>query len=59
MTKDKVERAEHEDEPDPTQPPADDRKKDALEGKKPAPYVFRFAPANPKNSLDFEDMADK
>lgn len=23
------------------------------------PYVFKFAPADPKNTLNFEDMADK
>ena len=27
--------------------------------KKPAGYVFKFAPADPKNSFDFEDTADK
>lgn len=30
-------------------------------GKKGAkkPYVFKFQPADPKNDLEFEDMADK
>lgn len=23
------------------------------------PYVFKFKPADPKNDLEFEDMADK
>jgi len=23
------------------------------------PFVFKFKPADPKNDLDFEDMADK
>ncbi len=26
---------------------------------KKAPYVFKILPADPKNSLDFEDVADK
>jgi hypothetical protein len=26
---------------------------------KKAPYVFKILPADPKNSFDFEDVADK
>jgi len=28
-------------------------------GAKKKPYVFKFRPADPKNDLEFEDMADK
>lgn len=48
------------------QPPAGRPKQEepeleAQEGKPRGakPFVFRFLPANPKNSLEFEDMADK
>ena len=37
-------------------PPADPETTDAATGLK---YVFRIAPADPKNSFDFEDVADK
>jgi hypothetical protein len=45
-----------------TPPPSDDKTppKTPKDPKKPASgYVFKFAPADPKNSFDFEDVADK
>jgi hypothetical protein len=59
MKKDRVEREESESEPAGGVPEGDEAKKDGGEGKKAAPFVFRFLPADPKNALDFEDMADK
>ena len=37
-------------------PPPDPEQPDPATGLK---YVFKIAPADPKNSLDFEDVADK
>ena len=48
----------HEEEPKPPAPPLSAEER-AAEAEKPKPYVFRFLPADPKNSLEFEDMADK
>jgi hypothetical protein len=47
----------------PKSPATEDKSKAAAQSdpKKPAGinYVFKFSPADPKNSLDFEDVADK
>lgn len=49
-------------EADPKSTPAKDA---AAKGEAPPPpktglnYVFKIAPADPKNSFDFEDVADK
>ena len=40
-------------------PKEDERVENALDKKPKTPFVFRFLPADPKNSLEFEDMADK
>jgi hypothetical protein len=40
-------------------PKEDERVENALDNKPKTPFVFRFLPADPKNSLEFEDMADK
>ncbi|MBI5433023.1 MAG: hypothetical protein HZA52_09365 [Planctomycetes bacterium] len=45
-----------------TPPPATDTKKAHAEGDAAAPkakYTFKIVPADPKNTLDFEDTADK
>jgi len=39
-------------------PAAPDKTDDGSEPKKPG-YVFKIVPADPKNSFDFEDVADK
>jgi len=60
MKKDELEGAENDHDPAANPPPGKkDAGLDAGKPKKPAPYVFRFLPADPKNALDFEDMADK
>ncbi len=59
MNKDELERSESEHAPAANPPPGKDAGLDAGKPKKPAPFVFRFLPADPKNALDFEDMADK
>ncbi len=42
------------------EPPKAVEKKAPEEGeKKKPPYVFKILPADPKNSFDFEDVADK
>ncbi len=57
---DEKERAERAVQPPPERPRAAEEPGDA-----PAPppaglkYVFKIAPADPKNSFDFEDVADK
>jgi hypothetical protein len=47
--------------PPPARPPA--REEGAAEPEQAPPtglkYVFKIAPADPKNSFDFEDVADK
>ena len=48
----KPEKIGREPAPDPAPPPPGARPK-GLD------YVFRIAPADPKNTLDFEDVADK
>ena len=52
--------------PDPTEAPKPDGPQAEKEGRtedKAAPekprYVFKILPADPKNSFDFEDVADK
>jgi hypothetical protein len=41
-------------------PPKTQTEKQAAEPPvKKAPYVFKILPADPKNSFDFEDVADK
>jgi hypothetical protein len=52
---------------DPKQPEVDSKRTDTPEAddpkgpKKPSgiDYVFKIAPADPKNNFDFEDVADK
>jgi hypothetical protein len=46
---------------DPASPAKESSPQAPLEPKKPAGlgYVFKIAPADPKNSFDFEDVADK
>ena len=50
-----------EDDPQPATgaPKEDAPASEALDAKKKPPFVFRFLPADPKNSLEFEDRADK
>lgn len=46
----------------PTPPPATGAKQAHAAGDATAPkpkYVFKIVPADPKNTLDFEDTADK
>ena len=47
--------------PDEAQPEASESAKAPREPEAPAkpPYVFKIAPADPKNAFDFEDVADK
>ncbi|MCK6445951.1 MAG: hypothetical protein L6Q99_06110 [Planctomycetes bacterium] len=50
------------DEAKPSTPPPTDPKKAHAEKDPAAPkpkYVFKIVPADPKNTLDFEDTADK
>lgn len=53
----------HEDEPAtvPSKPDDKPQPPSTPDPKKPAGlnYVFKFSPADPKNSFDFEDVADK
>lgn len=42
---------------EPGQQAGQDGAKPPQDAKKP--YVFKFRPADPKNDLEFEDMADK
>ncbi|NUP97048.1 MAG: hypothetical protein HUU28_12885 [Planctomycetaceae bacterium] len=53
--KDEASREEAKDEAEKAAPkaPADPRKPAGMN------YVFKIAPADPKNSFDFEDVADK
>ena len=45
----------------PAVPPPAKAEEEKAEEKKPEglKYVFKIAPADPKNSFDFEDVADK
>jgi len=45
--------------PSPATPPEAARKGEPPSPKKGASYVFKIAPADPKTSFDFEDVADK
>jgi hypothetical protein len=36
-----------------------DKQPEAAPAAKKPPYVFKIAPADPKNAFDFEDVADK
>ena len=47
--------------PPPSRPPAKEEGAAEAEPTPPAglKYVFKIAPADPKNSFDFEDVADK
>jgi hypothetical protein len=57
--KPKQERESPEPEAEPT-PPAEKGEAKAPESGKPGSrYVFKIAPADPKNAFDFEDVADK
>ena len=53
---DKKRPAADEEKPPPTQ--AEKQAEEAAPAKK-TPYVFKILPADPKNSFDFEDVADK
>ncbi len=46
---------------DPKQPAVDPKSKadNPAQAKTGLNYVFKIAPADPKNSFDFEDVADK
>jgi hypothetical protein len=61
MTPGDQQRSEDEAPPIQAQDAADKTPPAAPDPKKPAGlnYVFKFAPADPKNSFDFEDVADK
>jgi hypothetical protein len=55
----KQQRESPEPAPDPA-PPADKGEARSPEpGAPPPKYVFKIAPADPKNAFDFEDVADK
>ena len=45
----------------PVEPPAAKAEEETKEAEKPQglKYGFKIAPADPKNSFDFEDVADK
>jgi len=48
------------DEPRDTEPKPEDSRRGEAEGPKSGKdYVFKIAPADPKNAFDFEDVADK
>ena len=43
----------------PSSPPGESKSSDPSEPPKKPKYVFKIAPADPKNAFDFEDVADK
>ena len=56
MKDDKQKPADLEPKEPPTEPA---KKKDDAAAQAKSSYVFKIVPANPKNALDFEDVADK
>lgn len=54
-----AEGADRKDTPPPTQKASDPQSTAAEQGKPGLKYVFKIAPADGKNSIDFEDIADK
>ncbi len=52
-------RAEEPQSSKPATPPGEAKSGDPTEAPKKPKYVFKIAPADPKNAFDFEDVADK
>ena len=51
--------SKHRPEPESPKPARPDTEQDEEQPASAKPYVFKIVPANPKNTLDFEDVADK
>lgn len=55
-----TEKKSDESDPKPKSPASTtDKQPEAAPAAKKPPYVFKIAPADPKNAFDFEDVADK
>lgn len=56
---DQEQRADEASTEKPGSPPGETQSSDPSEAPKKPRYVFKIAPADPKNAFDFEDVADK